>query len=151
MEPNDISDIELEFDLEEEVHQDPVVIQIGKCRERIASLADLQDGWHDGTGKAPSASAVAVASVLIDRNPTRAGIYSIFPTENGGLLFEFVHAGWDYSVEIRPDGSVEVYGIELNGTGEMESGPDTFEQMIFHRDLTRIAAAQNAAPLADVA
>ena len=32
----------------------------------------------------------------------------------GGLLFEFVSAGWDRSIEIEPDGSIEMYAVEID-------------------------------------
>jgi hypothetical protein len=28
--------------------------------------------------------------------------------------------GWDYSVEFGPDGTVEMYGVEVSGSDEME-------------------------------
>jgi len=32
----------------------------------------------------------------------------------GGLLFEFVRDGQDQSIEIEPDGSIEMYAVEID-------------------------------------
>ena len=38
----------------------------------------------------------------------------------GGLLLEFVHEGWDHAVEIGPKGSLEIYGVQIDGPGEVD-------------------------------
>lgn len=98
-----------------------VVADLERCRGRISALSSLPDGWHDGAGKVPTPDSIASAHRLLACNPGLAASYSIFPTDEGGLLFEFVQGDWDYSVEIRPDGKAEIYGIESDGEGEMET------------------------------
>ena len=98
-----------------------VMAEMASCRERIASLRSLSDGWHDGSGKAPAPEAAATATQLISRKPSMAGIYRIFPTRAGGLLIEFVLAGWDYSIEIGAAGRVEIYGTQIGAEGEMDT------------------------------
>jgi hypothetical protein len=98
-----------------------VVADLAVCRERITSLLSLSDGWHNGSGKTPTHAAAATASRLLARRPGMAGNYSIFPTDIGGLLFEFSRRGWDYSIEIGPAGLVEIYGTETGGDKEMET------------------------------
>ena len=98
-----------------------VVADLAVCRDRIASLVSLGDGWHNGSGKTPTHAVVATASRLLARKPGLAGIYSIFPTDMGGLLFEFSRRGWDYSIEIGPEGMVEIYGTETAGGKEMDT------------------------------
>jgi len=100
-----------------------VVADLAACRERITSLLSLSDGWHSGSGKTPTHAAAATASRLLARRPGMAGNYSIFPTDLGGLLFEFSRHGWDYSIEISPAGMVEIYGTETAGDKEMETDP----------------------------
>ena len=46
--------------------------------------------------------------------------YSIFPTDDGGLLFEFVRQGWNHSIEIGPAGKAEIYSSEIVGDGEAD-------------------------------
>ena len=98
-----------------------VVADLATCRDRIASLRTLNDGWNNGSGKPPTLAAAMTASRLLARKPTMARTYSIFPTATGGLLFEFSRLGWDFSIEIGPAGLVEIYGTETVGDREMET------------------------------
>ncbi len=98
-----------------------VMADMTVCRERISSLRSLSDGWHDGSGKAPTHEAAATATRLVSRKPDMAGSYRIFPTRAGGLLIEFVRDGWDYSIEIGASGKLEIYGTEIGGDGEMDT------------------------------
>ncbi|MCK0510024.1 hypothetical protein GO608_002810 [Aromatoleum buckelii] len=56
----------------------------------------------------------------MSKRPSLCGAYRIFPTEEGGILFEFEINDWDFSVAFASDGSVEMYGIQIDGTGEMD-------------------------------
>ena len=98
-----------------------VVADLAMCRDRITSLVSLSDGWHDGAGQSPTHSAVATASRLLARKPGMAGSYRIFPTDAGGLLFEFSRQGWDYTIEIGATGLVEIYGTESASNNEMDT------------------------------
>lgn len=98
-----------------------VVADLAACRERIASLVSLGDGWRDGSGKSVTPAATSSASRLLARKPGMAAQYSIYPTEPGGLLFELSRSGWDYSIEIGPAGMVEIYGTETDGDQEIET------------------------------
>jgi hypothetical protein len=104
-----------------------VVADLAVCRDRIASLVSLSDGWHNGSGKSPTHAAAATASRLLARKPGMAGNYSIFPTDMGGLLFEFSRRGWDYSIEIGPAGTVEIYGTETAGDKEIDIDTEALE------------------------
>jgi hypothetical protein len=84
--------------LEIDVIDAKVVADLDRCRGRIGALFSLADGWHDGAGKSPTAEARTAALRLLARNPGLAGDYRIFPTDPGGILFEFANGGWDYSV-----------------------------------------------------
>jgi hypothetical protein len=106
------------FDVD--VIQPRVMASLLACRNRIGSLTALQDAWHDGVGRAPTAKAAA-ASRLLSRKPGMAESYSIFPTDGGGLLFEFVRLGWNHSIEIGPAGKAEIYSTEIDGNGEADT------------------------------
>ena len=97
---------------------DPV---LEACRNRVAALLTLGDGWHDGSGKAPTQVSAGAALTLLGHFPATASGCSIFPTEAGGLLLEFVRAGWDISIEICPDGLAALSCVELSGPGEIDS------------------------------
>ena len=107
------------FDVD--VIEPKVLAGLSACRERILYLRSLQEGWHDGFGKPPSPESLATASRLLSRKPGMASSYHIFPTDAGGLLFEFVRSGWNYSIEIGPGGTAEMYGTEMDGDAEMDT------------------------------
>ena len=98
-----------------------VMAKLSACRNRIGALTLLEDGWHDGGGRAPTAKAASAASRLLSRKPGMAESYSIFPTDGGGLLFEFVRLGWNHSIEIGPTGKAEIYSTEIDGDGEADT------------------------------
>ena len=119
-----------------------VVADLAMCRERIASLASLQDGWHDGSGKPPTNAAVVTASRLLSRKPGMAASYRIFPTDDGGLLFEFVRSGWDYSFEIGSTGKLEIFGTETAGNADLETDALDVNSDEFLRHFDRIAGGR---------
>ena len=88
---------------------------------RIQSFESLKDGWHNGDGNTVTRQAVVAAERLLSARPRLAGSYHIYPTDAGGVLFEFVHSGWDYSVETGPDGKIEIYGVQVDGPGDLET------------------------------
>jgi hypothetical protein len=98
-----------------------LVGNLERCRERIQAIADLQDGWRDGDGNHVTQQAIVAAKRLLSARPQLAGGYHIYPTEVGGILFEFVHSGWDYSVEISPNGEIEIYGVQVDGAGDLDA------------------------------
>ena len=95
-------------------------IGIGRCHDRIAELLALPDGWHDGGGLAVAAGAARSVTALLSARPALAEIACIYPTDEGGLLVEFIRAGWDISVEVGPTGLATLYGTE-------QQGPDSFD------------------------
>lgn len=101
--------------------------ELVRCRNRLAELGELKDGWHDGAGTPISEAALATAGILLTKRPSLAEAYKIYPIEQGGVLFEFESNGWDLSVEIASDGTVEMYGVQLEGDDEME--PSAFANL----------------------
>ena len=97
-----------------------IVASLDRCRKRIASLSELADGWHDGGGKAVAPEAISAALKLLSARPLLAVAYRLYPTDAGGVLFEFVHAGWDYSVEASPVGAIEIYGVQVEGPDDLD-------------------------------
>lgn len=98
-----------------------VLSPLTACRERVAYLRTLPEGWHEGFGKPPTLESAATALRLLARKPGMAASYRIFPTDAGGMLFEFVRTGWSHSIEIGPGGTAETYGTEISGDGEMDT------------------------------
>lgn len=91
-----------------------------RCRARLNELSALMPGWHNGTGKGVTSEAIDAANRFLSRRPGLAGVYRIYPTEEGGVLFEFDSTTWDLSVEFAPDGGVELYGVQIEGMDELE-------------------------------
>jgi hypothetical protein len=129
--------------LEIDVIDAKVVADLDRCRNRIGALSSLADGWHDGAGKSPTLEATTAALRLLARNPSLAEHYRIFPTDAGGVLFEFAKEGWNYSVEIGPDARVEVYGVETNGDGEMETGVLDFDGQEFRTKFDEVSGGRS--------
>ncbi|AUW46856.1 hypothetical protein [Rhizobium leguminosarum] len=105
------------YDLD--VIDEKVSEEVMKCRERLNELRDYRSGWLDGSGEPPSAAAIKAAETFLAKRPFQAVAYKLFPTPSGGVVFELDVGGWDYSVEFPSDGSVEMYGIEVDGTDEI--------------------------------
>lgn len=92
--------------------------------ERLVELSQLKTGWLDGEGDAIDETALHLARQFISKRALLAGAMRIYPNESAGILIELVTGGWDMSLEFASNGSVEIYGIEIDGTDEME--PQTF-------------------------
>jgi hypothetical protein len=120
-----------------------VVIDLERCRARIAKLCALGDGWNNGGGLAATAEAAAAASRLLSSRARLAGSCHIYPADDGGLLLELVHAGWDYGIEIGPEGEPTVYGVQVEGPdaiGTRLFAASSHEFMSFLDSLTGQAA-----------
>lgn len=91
-----------------------------KYRQRLAEIGKLAAGWCDGEGKPPTQAAVAAAEEFVKVRPALSPAIKLYPEESGGILMEFETGGWDFSIEFMEDGSVEFYGVEVNGSGEFE-------------------------------
>lgn len=100
-------------------------VDLMRCRDRLAAVRSLAAGWHDGSGAAIDDAALDAAERFLTKRPFLAGAYRIYPTDRGGLQFEFETAGWDFSVEFGVGGTVEMYGVQIEGPEEME--PVAFE------------------------
>lgn len=66
------------------------VIQNFEIAGKFDDLANLQDGWHDGRGRALAEDALAfVAERMVTGFPERLPIPAIVPTQEGNLLLEW--------------------------------------------------------------
>lgn len=101
---------------------------LARCHERLNTLRSLKNGWHSSEeGEPVSDLAHTACRSFLGRRASRSKEYRIFPTIEGGLLIEFIANGWDNSVEFKPDGGVDFFGVELEGDGEF--GPETFSKL----------------------
>jgi hypothetical protein len=97
-----------------------------RCRGRLAELRDLKAGWHDGSGAAIDEAAAETAERFLSKRPFLASKSRIYPTDAGGVQFEFERNGWDFSLEFHPGGTIEMYGVRIEGIEEMQ--PQIFER-----------------------
>ncbi len=100
-------------------------VALDKLRKRLDEIRSLDAGWHDGFGLQITDSALKAAEALLVKRTTFCAIFRIFPTEAGGILIDFESGGWDYSVEFSASGAAELYGVEIDGSGELE--PEEFD------------------------
>lgn len=98
-----------------------------RCNERLNELGDLQNGWHNGEGVSIEKVAIANAKSLLNKRPNLSSFYRIYPTLEGGVLFEFEKKGWDLSVEFKSTNQFEIFGVQLDGNREQV--PKLFEDL----------------------
>lgn len=73
--------------------------------DRLKELSELEDGWCNGHGKAPSPQSIESARLINSLLPDCA----ISPTEDGGIQIEWVYQEdflYDQSIEILPNGNI---------------------------------------------
>lgn len=97
-----------------------IASQLTRCRDRLSQLAALSDGWHDGSGFGPKPKALSNAFRFLDLRFSLCDLYRIYPTEDGGVLFELEIKGWDVSIEFLADGKVQFDAIEIEGERMIE-------------------------------
>lgn len=101
----------------------------------IDEMAMLEDGWLDGFGKAVSFSVRDSAKKFLVSSNRFPAFYAVAPTEEGGILLEYDHDGWDYGIEFNSDGTFCVFGIELDGSNEFS---ETFSAGEFKLFLSKV-------------
>jgi hypothetical protein len=100
---------------------------LSKCRARLEEIRALDHGWHNGEGEPIASIAIDAADRFLLKRHSLSGAYRIYPTAPGGVLIEFEANGWDLSVEFDPDGGIEIYGVEIDGRGQVD--PQSFDDI----------------------
>jgi hypothetical protein len=88
--------------------------------DRLTELSKLQDGWLDGHGKSPTSEAITSASVLGAALP-RAVTLHVYPTEAGGIAFEWKDQHGGHEIEVLPDGHLSLMTVERIAEDETEA------------------------------
>lgn len=78
-----------------------------KQLERIEQLSALTNGWYDSEGCAITSEAINSAKAFLLQRPFD---FYIYPTVDGGLLFEISINDWDYSIEFATNGYMTLHG-----------------------------------------
>jgi hypothetical protein len=101
---------------------DPEIVErLEKCKTRLGEFQSLAKGWHNGGGEPIAPEAIRAAEAFLAKRPAFAETYGIFPTLDGGVLIEFQTKTWDFSLEVGKTGAIEIFGIEIDGPGELPS------------------------------
>jgi hypothetical protein len=103
------------FELVEHVTSlDPLDIET-----RLEELAQLQDGWLDGKGRAlDRASLIRLAQAFDERFGTDLPLPHLYPTPEGGVQAEWTLGRWEVSLEIALPGLAADYQTVHTATGE---------------------------------
>jgi len=84
---------------------------------RLADLIKLKDGWFNGQGKAITPLAIEKMQNLLEHSKycqDKVIDSYLYPTTVGGILLEFTYVGCDISIEVLPDGSIDICGVETD-------------------------------------
>ncbi|MFJ3793935.1 hypothetical protein [Kitasatospora sp. NPDC090091] len=78
--------------------------------ERLHTLADLDEGWLDGTGRRPTAAAIGLAQLLAEPLATTATGDSLraYPTPDGGIELEWRQDQLAHAARIGPHGQLHL-------------------------------------------
>ena len=75
-----------------------------ETNSRLAEISRLVSGWLDGEGEQVSQNVITLASVIGEKLAERGVINpSIYPTIEGGVVFEWARGPWEMSIEVKPD------------------------------------------------
>ena len=83
--------------------------------KRLAELEALPADWNDDGAPPIAALALALTRQLLALRPPLIRLGELFPSPEGGVLVEYVRGAWDLTVEVSPDGTVEIFGFEIDG------------------------------------
>jgi len=98
-----------------------IVERLEKCKARLTEFRSLAKGWHNGDGEPIASEAIRATEAFLVKRPAFAETYGVFPTPSGGVLIEFQTKTWDLSVEVDSTGAMEIFGVEIDGAGEISS------------------------------
>ncbi len=85
-------------------------------QDRLAELAALPADWNDEGAPPISVLALEITRQLLALRPPLMRLSELFPSPEGGVLMEYVRGSWDLTVEISADGTLEIFGFEIDGT-----------------------------------
>jgi hypothetical protein len=84
--------------------------------ERLAELATLPADWNDEGAPPISPLALQITRQLLALRPPLIALIQLFPSPEGGVLMEYVRGTWDLSIEVSADGTLEIFGFEIDAT-----------------------------------
>lgn len=106
-----------------EAQETPPLPPWAAVEDRLAELAALPADWNDDGAPPISAIALRVTRQLLLVRPLLIGLGDLFPSPDGGVLMEYIRGTWDLTVEVGADGTLEIFGFEIGGTGKLYPKP----------------------------
>ena len=109
----------------EKIREATLVIELtdpflGTAR-RLAEISRLDDGWLDGAGSSIKMEILRLGSrVLSAIRNAKLTPPNIFPTEEGGLSFEWATGEYVLSVELESPSTIIVYSLMPDDTSGSE-------------------------------
>jgi hypothetical protein len=93
-----------------------------KIWERLTELSELQDGWLDGQGKAPSRHVLELAGHLVTTLPRHViGPVRVYPTAPGGVQLEWDDEHGQHHLEILPDQHLILMSVGREEQNELKA------------------------------
>lgn len=97
---------------------------------RCGRIGELEDGWLDGTGRAISLNVLRLSSqVLSSMRATGIKPPRIFPSEDGGMSFEWATAEYVLTIDVEPTGELIAYQLLPGHANGDEIVYDTPEEL----------------------
>lgn len=90
-----------------------------ECSRRFMELFCLEEDWHEDGIVRPAMASVALSLMFLADEPQLRNQVRVYPTYEGGILLEYRFDGWDYALRFLNEGSIEFYGIEIDGPDEI--------------------------------
>jgi hypothetical protein len=107
----------------EQQQTNTVDTQWAAVEERLVELAALPADWNDDGAPPISALALQITRQLLALRPQLIRLSELFPSPDGGVLMEYVRGTWDLTVEVSGDGTLEIFGFEIDGTRKLFPHP----------------------------
>jgi len=102
---------------------------------KLGSLHKLADGWMGEGSLRPQTKTLALAGAVLTvvRHVGLTPPPGIFPTEEGGVLFEWATSDYIFSIEVEADSSIVAYSLypqEERGESVPVNAPILLDQII---------------------
>ena len=92
---------------------------INESIARLLRFYHLKDDWDGDASPAPSDESICLAISLLMNHQFLLKTASVFPSFEGGILVEWRKSGWGYSLLVLNNGQIEFFGIEIDGSDEL--------------------------------
>lgn len=123
---------------------------MSRLNARLNYLANLQPGWLDGQGEVISPAVLGTAKeIMAGLFPADSTVLfttpGLFPMEDGGMCIEWASPTRILSVELHPDGEIELYYLNAETRRDCEVlTRDTGEALLKVKETLAVAGCFHA-------